>query len=327
VKQRSSSLRLALVFPGQGSQAVGMGRDLFEQVPEAREVFTLADRAVRFPLSELIFEGPAQLLQQTINAQPAIATVSIAALAALQARLPAPLTPLCAAGHSLGEYTALVPAGALAWTDAIALIAVRARLMQRASEQQPGGMAAVLGLDEAAVAEVCRQVRAEVPGSFVTIANINSPGQIVIAGDHPGLARAQELASALGARRVISLPVSGAFHSQAMRSIADRLAERIRAATIRPAEIPIIGNVSAAPLTEPDEIRRELAEQVYSPVRWADCVRTMLAAGVQTFIELGPGQVLAGLIRRIDPSVEVLNVGNAAEAARVAAKLAPRLAR
>ena len=215
----------------------------------------------------------------------------------------------------------------MAWTDAIALIAVRARLMQRASEQQPGGMAAVLGLDEAALAEVCRQVRAEVPGSFVTIANINSPGQIVIAGDHPGLARAQELASARGARRVIPLPVSGAFHSDAMRSIADRLAERIRAATIRPAAIPLIGNVTATPLTEPDEIRRELAEQVYSPVRWADCVRTMLAAGVQTFIELGPGQVLAGLIRRIDPSVEVLNVGNAEEAARVAAELAPRLAR
>jgi|DewCreStandDraft_2_1066082.scaffolds.fasta_scaffold00396_41 [acyl-carrier-protein] S-malonyltransferase len=302
-----------------------MGRDLYEQVPQAREIFTLADRAVRFPLSELIFEGPAQLLQQTINAQPAIATVSLAALAALQAALPVPLQPVCTAGHSLGEYTALVPAGALAWTDAIALIAVRARLMQRASEQQPGGMVAILGLDETALHEVCRQVRAEVPGSFVTVANINCPGQIVLAGDHAGLARAQELAATRGARRAIPLPVSGAFHSEAMRAVADRLAERIQAAPIRQAEVPIIANVTALPLTEPAEIRRELAEQLYSPVRWEACVRTMLAAGVRTFVELGPGQVLAGLIRRTDPSAEVFNVGSVEEAERVAAALAARL--
>jgi [acyl-carrier-protein] S-malonyltransferase len=302
-----------------------MGRDLYEQVPQAREIFTLADRAVRFPLSELIFEGPAQLLQQTINAQPAIATVSLAALAALQAALPVPLQPVCTAGHSLGEYTALVPAGALAWTDAIALIAVRARLMQRASEQQPGGMVAILGLDETALHEVCRQVRAEVSGSFVTVANINCPGQIVLAGDHAGLARAQELALARGARRAIPLPVSGAFHSEAMRAVADRLAERIQAAPIRQAEVPIIANVTALPLTEPAEIRRELAEQLYSPVRWEACVRTMLAGGVRTFVELGPGQVLAGLIRRTDPSAEVFNVGSVEEAERVAAALAARL--
>ena len=301
-----------------------MGRDLYDQVPQAREVFTQADRALRFLLSHLIFEGPGDLLQQTINAQPAIATVSIAALSALQARLPFALAPVCVAGHSLGEYTALVAAHAIAWVDAIMLIALRARLMQRAAERIPGAMAAVLGLEPDTLDEICRQARSEVSGSFVTVANLNCPGQVVLSGDPAGLARALELAGARGARRVIRLPVSGAFHSAAMRPVAQRLGERINSAPLDDAQVPLVGNVSATPLTAVVDLRRELTEQLYRAVQWEACIRTMLRAGVRTFLEVGPGQVLGGLIRRTDPTAEVLNVGTVQETEQVAQQLIQR---
>lgn len=305
---------IAFIFPGQGSQAVGMGRDL-TQVPAAAAVFAEADAVLGFPLSRLCFEGPAEVLTDTVNAQPAILAVSIAALRAWEASGEVP-KPCYVAGHSMGEYSALVAAGALDLRDGLLLVRERGRLMKRAGEVQPGGMAAVLGLAREALEEACAQASRET-GGVVQIANDNAPGQIVISGERPALERASELAKAAGAKRVVPLAVSIAAHSPLMRSALDDFRRAVEATPLRPPSVPVISNIQARPLDGVEAIREELVLQLVSPVRWTESVAWMTAQGVTTFVEVGPGTVLTGLVRRIAPTAQVGNVGDQASIAAV----------
>ena len=299
---------VAFIFPGQGSQVVGMGRDLAAQHPEAAAVFAEADAVLGFPLSHLCFEGPAEVLTDTINAQPAILAASIAALRAWEATNDIP-RPRYVAGHSRGEYSALCAAGALSLADGLRLVRERGRLMKRAGEAQPGGMAAVLGLDRALLEAACARAGQET-GRVVQIANDNAPGQIVISGDRTALERAGELAKAAGAKRVIPLAVSIAAHSPLMQSALDDFRRAVEATPMRPPAIPVISNVQARPLDGPSAIREELVLQLISPVRWTESVGWMAAQGVMTFIEIGPGTVLTGLVKRIAPAARTANVGD-----------------
>jgi [acyl-carrier-protein] S-malonyltransferase len=299
--------KVAHIFPGQGVQKAGMGRDLYDRFAVAREVFEQADERLGFPLSRLCFEGPDDELQQTINAQPAIVTVSFACLKAASdagGRRLAP--PQYVAGHSLGEYTALAAVGVLDFTDAVYLARERGRLMYEAGQRQPGGMVAVIGLDEAALSEVCRETGAR-------IANINSPGQIVISGAREDLSRAVELARGKGASRIIPLGVSGAFHTPLMQPAVDGMAEIIAGINFRPPEVPIIANTTAEPLTTGELVKEELLRQLCHCVQWQHSVEYMVANGVATFIEIGPGKVLTGLIKRINRDTKLVNVGSAAD--------------
>ncbi|HIC93297.1 MAG TPA: ACP S-malonyltransferase [Anaerolineae bacterium] len=301
---------IAFVFPGQGSQYVGMGRDLYETYPEARAVFEKADETLGFPLSELCFEGPAEELNDTINTQPAIFTMSVACLRALNPLFS--LNPLFVAGHSLGEYTALVAAGALDFAAGLKLVRERGRLMKEAGEKNPGAMAAIIGLDAGTIERICREICLQLPASSVQIANYNSPGQIVISGHRGALERAMELARERGAKRVIPLAVSIAAHSPLMRPAAEELRRAVEATPLRRARIPIVANVTARPIAEPEEIKEELVRQLTSPVRWVESVERMIEGGITTFVEIGPKSVLAGLIRRIDKGVRTVNVGDVA---------------
>ena len=310
--------KIAFVFPGQGSQYVGMGRDLYEQYPEARTVFDEADEILGFPLSRLCFEGPEDILTDTINAQPAILTMSVACLRALPV-LPnlllgseplLSLNPLFCAGHSMGEYTALVAAGTLDFPSALRLVRERGRLMKLAGERAPGGMAAVLGLEREAVEEVCQRAREETEG-IVQVANDNAPGQTVISGEQAALERAMALAQERGARRVVRLAVSIAAHSPLMACIVDEFRAAVGATSMEEAGIPIVANVTACPITAVADIRHELVAQLTSPVRWVESVQYMIAQGVDTFVEIGPKEVLSGLIKRIDRNVRRVNVGKA----------------
>lgn len=303
----------ALIFPGQGAQTVGMGYELYTVSAAARAVFDEADAAAGFALSTLIFNGPQEQLTQTVNAQPAILTMSIAVLRALQetGKLPAGEAmasgPAFMAGHSLGEYTALVAAGSLSLSDAVRLVQRRGALMQSAGEHTQSGMAAVIGLAEDKLREVCREA-----GGIVVLANINAPDQIVISGEREALARASDLAKAAGARRVVPLAVSGAFHSPVMEYAANAFAADVNAAPIQNATVPIISNVTAQPIQDAAAIRKELVEQLTSPVNWVQSVNYMLDHGVTRYIELGPGTVLAGLVKRIagNRPVKVESVNN-----------------
>jgi [acyl-carrier-protein] S-malonyltransferase len=292
---------IAFVFPGQGSQKVGMGLDLYQNSPAAREVFEECDRALDFPLSQLCFQGPEEELQQTIHAQPAIVATSVACLRAA-AELHSGFQPSLLAGHSLGEYTALVAAGVLEFSDGIRLVRERGRLMHQAGVQQPGGMAAIIGLDESSLTQLCQEAGVE-------IANINSPNQIVISGALEALNQAMQLARSQGAR-VVPLEVSGAFHSQLMKAAADELARIISELPFRAPEVPIVVNTTAQPATTAQEIKEELAQQLLHCVRWRHSVQYMIDHGVSTFIEIGPGSVLAGLIKRIDKGVQILNISD-----------------
>jgi [acyl-carrier-protein] S-malonyltransferase len=336
--------QIAFVFPGQGSQAVGMGADVYETSLAARGVFATVDEALGFPLSDLCFHGPEDRLRETINAQPAIVTVSVALLAALQAALAegagrssltSPLVPSYAAGHSVGEYAALITAGAMDLTSAIRLVRERGRLMHAEGEICHGGMAAVIGLDEDALQEVCREaaeltlaaLAREViidvpihPGfGKVIVANYNAPGQIVISGENLALQRAMELAKKQGARRVIPLSVSGAFHSPVMQPATAGMARAVAAAPIHDARLPVISNISAAPIQQSEEIRDELARQIAASVQWRRTIEYLIQAGVTAFIEIGPGQALAGMIKRIAKDVTILNVSSEADIHKVAA--------
>ena len=280
----------AFVFPGQNSHFVGMGRDLWDSGGAARALLERADQVLGFSLSALMFEGPEEDLIATQNQQPAILTHSAACLAVLQQR---GLQPQMVAGHSLGEYSALIAGGCLGFEDALRVVRRRGELMAAAGG---GAMAAVIGLDATVVEEACR--RAEEVG-FVGVANYNCPGQVVVTGQPEAVREASRLLQEAGAKRVLPLRVSGAFHSPLMASAAERLRPVLEAAPFRDARVPLVGNVDARPRTSGDEIRAALAEQITSPVLWELSVRRMAEAGIDTFIEVGPGKVVSGLIRRI----------------------------
>lgn len=299
-------MALAFVFPGQGSQFVGMGRDVYEHFPEAREAFAEADHILPFKVSELCFNGPEEKLNLTPYTQPAILTVSVACWRVLAA---AGLKPQVVAGHSLGEYTALVAAGALAFADALELVYRRGTYMQEAAPAGFGGMAAVLGLEREKLEEICAQVSDET--GRVEVANYNCPGQIVLSGEKGALERAAAAAEAAGARRVVFLAVSGPFHSSYMRPAGEKLAAELSRVTFRDPEVPVVANVHARPVTAAAEIPSLLVEQLSNSVRWEDGVRTMIdKMGVDTFIEIGPGKVLSGLIKKIDRRCQVENAGD-----------------
>lgn len=302
--------RVAYLFPGQGSQNVGMGQALHQAHPEARVIFAQADEALGQDLTQLCFEGPEDLLTDTINAQPAILTVSVAALEAIKAQGIYP-SPTFVAGHSMGEFSALVAAGSLSFIDALHLVRERGRLMKLAGERSPGRMAAVLGLDAEKVAAICDQVRQE-HGGVLQIANDNCPGQTVISGDKALVAPALEAAEAAGARKVVKLAISIASHCPLMSTINDEFATAIDAAPIADANIPLIANVSATPITCADDIRAELKAQLTSSVRWAESMRYLVAQGVARVVEIGPKDVLTKLMKRIERKVERINVGDAA---------------
>jgi [acyl-carrier-protein] S-malonyltransferase len=296
----------AYLFPGQGSQSVGMGQALVQHSEEARQVFAEADEILASPLSELCFRGPAENLTETSNAQPAILTASIAALTALQAARPDLPRPAYVAGHSLGEYSALVAAGVLQFADAVRLTRVRGLLMARAGVQAPGSMAAILGLEDDRVSEICGLAAADT-GSIVQVANYNSPGQVVISGEKVGVERALDLAKeARGRTRLLA--VSIAAHSPLMSSIVDEFAAHVAVVPLGSPSLTVVGNLSARPLADGNQIRKELVGQLTGSVRWTESIRTMIEGGVDRFVEIGPGSVLTGLVKRIAPDVETANV-------------------
>jgi [acyl-carrier-protein] S-malonyltransferase len=295
-------VKLAFLFPGQGAQAVGMGRALAEAEPLARETFERADAALGFALTRVMWEGPEDELRQTVHAQPALLAHGVAAWRLLER---AGLRPAFTAGHSLGEYTACVAAGALSFEDAIRLVHRRGELMHRAGIERPGAMAAILGLDAAAARAAC----AEAAGAGeVVAANLNAPGQVVISGEVPAVERAGEIAKAAGAKRVIRLVVSGAFHSPLMASAAEGLRAALDAVELRDAECPVICNVDARPVRRAGEIRDALERQLLGAVRWEESMRLLLGSGVEGFVEAGTGKVLRGLLRTIEREARSWNV-------------------
>lgn len=291
---------IAFVFPGQGAQYAGMGRELAHAYRECRAVFDRADEILGMPLSTICWEGPEERLKETEITQPAILTTSAASLAVLQGR---GVACSVAAGLSLGEYTALVAAGALAFEDALPLVRARGRFMQEAAAGRATAMAAILGIDPAEVTAICRRASSR---GIVQPANFNGPGQTVIAGEEVAVDEAIALAKAAGAKRAVRLPVSAPFHTALMAPAAERLAPLIEELPLREPAVPIVSNVTARPTQSPDEIRRLLIAQVASPVRWHESVRSMSDLGVLTFIEIGPGSTLSGLIRKIAPGARTL---------------------
>jgi [acyl-carrier-protein] S-malonyltransferase len=299
-------MTVAWVFPGQGSQVVGMGSALYAQVPAAREVFEQANATLGMNLAQLCFEGPEATLTATEHAQPALLTVSVALLRTLETVVPTENggRPQAVAGHSLGEYSALVAGGALDLATAVHLVRQRGELMAQARD---GAMAAVLGLAEQTLDDVCR-VAADETGQPVVIANYNAPDQLVISGATAAVELAGTLAKAQGARRVRPLNVSAAFHSPLMQEAAQGMDVALAGAEIADMQVPLLGNVSATPLTRAVEVRRELVAQIVSPVRWVASVQAMVGLGISTFVEIGPGNVLTGLIKRIAPGARLINL-------------------
>ncbi|HKT47777.1 MAG TPA: ACP S-malonyltransferase [Candidatus Acidoferrales bacterium] len=294
--------KVAFVFPGQASQYPGMGKELAEKHPAARAVFDEADRALGFSISKMCFEGSEDELKLTANTQPAILTVSVAVHRVLEER---GLQPDFVAGHSLGEYSALVAAGALQFADAVRLVRKRGSYMQDAVPQGVGAMAAILGLSPAVVADACKRAA---DGEICAPANLNSPEQTVISGHAGAVKRAVEIASQLGAKRAVILAVSAPFHCALMQPAQERLAADLAKTTFSTLRVPLVTNVDADPTTSGEEARDALVRQVSMPVRWEESVRTLIDEGVNTFIEVGPGKVLTGLLRQIERSVAALNV-------------------
>lgn len=332
--------QVAFLFPGQGSQVIGMGADVYQESTAARQVFESVDKVLGFSLSTLCFEGPEEKLRETINAQPAIVTVSLALLAAFQEALSphnfswsSPLVPGYTAGHSVGEYAALTASGALDLKNAILLVRERGRLMHHEGTVCPGGMAAIIGLDAEALEEVCQEATTQATTSDATdnangtahpgqgqviVANFNAPGQIVISGEQRALNLALELAKTRGAKRTIPLAVSGAFHSPVMQPAAGGLAQVIATTPVQDAQIPIISNIHAIPLTKAQAIREELAQQIASPVQWTRTIEYLVGVGITVFIEIGSGQALTGMVKRITKGATTVNISTAADIAKVA---------
>jgi [acyl-carrier-protein] S-malonyltransferase len=295
--------KIGLIFPGQGSQQVGMGKDLFDRFSVAREVFREANESLGYDIASLCFQGPEEDLQLTANTQPAILTTAIAALRVMQAETP--IIPVAAAGHSLGEYGALVASGGLRFADAVRLVNLRGKFMQEAVPVGTGAMAAILGLSPAEVEDLCQEAR---QGEVLSPANFNSPGQIVIAGHSRAVNRAVEIVTKKAGKKAVLLPVSAPFHCALMKPAAERLDRELAKLPLMDLHYPVLSNAVADYYPANHQIRDLLVQQVDHAVRWEECMQKMIGAGVNLFLEVGPGKVLSGLLRRINREVKVANV-------------------